>query len=281
MARKIAEIQATMDVEQATQTNLTTLNSPSQTAIYTLWKFITSTIINYCEQLWDLYKVDLEAIVKNAPVGSNNWLQSRVLKFQYSASTPQVLAIDSNFAINYPTIDTTLQIITRCSVKTTPVKTVLVKVAKSSPPVALSAPELSSLSGYLSNIAFAGVNYIASSATSDKIYIKASIYYNGQYASTFPTNVISAINAYLSNIPFDGILNLLKLQDAIQAVPGFNNILIDDVACRSDVTAFGSKTYLIASKTVLTNSYQTVAGYIVEETTASNTFTDTLTFIAQ
>ena len=147
MARSIATIQATMDAEQALQTDLTTLNSPSQTAIYRLWKFITSTIINYCEQLWDIYKSELETQISAAAVGSNAWLQSKVMKFQYSASTPQVLAVDSNFAINYPTIDTTLQIITRCSVTTTSQRVCLVKVAKSDPPVALSAPELSSLSG--------------------------------------------------------------------------------------------------------------------------------------
>ena len=49
MARSIETIQKTMDDKQATLPDLATLNSPSQTAIYTLWKFITSTVINYLE----------------------------------------------------------------------------------------------------------------------------------------------------------------------------------------------------------------------------------------
>ena len=281
MARSIATIQATMDAEQALQTDLTTLNSPSQTAIYRLWKFITSTIINYLEQLWDIYKAELETQISAAAVGSNAWLQSKVMKFQYSASTPQVLAVDSNFAINYPTIDTTLQIITRCSVTTTSQRVCLVKVAKSDPPVALSAPELSSLSGFLSDLNFAGVNYVAQSLTSDKIYIDADIYYNGQYASTISANVIDAINAYLVAIPFDGKIKLMSLIDAIQAVTGVTDVVLKNVAIRADATAFANKTYLVQNKTSIIPLYQMYAGYATEETTSGYTFTDTLVFIAQ
>ena len=281
MARSIATIQATMDAEQALQTDLTTLNSPSQTAIYRLWKFITSTIINYLEQLWDIYKAELETQISAAAVGSNAWLQSKVMKFQYSASTPQVLAVDSNFAINYPTIDTTLQIITRCSVTTTSQRVCLVKVAKSAPPVALSAPELSSLSGFLSDLNFAGVNYVAQSLTSDKIYIDADIYYNGQYASTISANVIDAINAYLAAIPFDGKIKLMSLIDAIQAVTGVTDVVLKNVAIRADATAFANKTYLVQNKTSIIPLYQMYAGYATEETTSGYTFTDTLVFIAQ
>lgn len=282
MARSTATIQATMDAEQALQTDLTTLNSPSQTAIYTLWKFITSTIINYFEQLWDLYKVDLETIVSNAAVGSEQWVQSKVLAFQYDATTPQVLEVNTtDFSINYPITDTTLLLITRCSVITTAQRVVLVKVAKSDPPVALSAPELSSLSGYLSDLNFAGVNYIAQSLTSDKIYIKANIFYNGQYASTISDSVIAAIDLYLANIPFNGYVKLTSLVDAIQTVTGVTDIVLEDIAIRADATAFGSKTYLVQGNTSIINSYQLYAGYAVTETTSGSEIADTLTFTAQ
>jgi len=281
MARSISTIQATMDAEQANQTELTTLNSTSQTAIYTLWKFTTSTIINYIEQLWDIYKKELEAIVDLAPVGSNRWLQDRVLKFQYYPSSPQVLEIDSNFSINYPTIDESLRIITRCAVITTPVKTVTIKVAKSDPPVPLTTTEKNSLTGYVSDLSFAGVNYSVISLDSDKIYIKGNVYYNGQYALTISDSVILAINTYLANIPFNGSVSLLSLTDAIQSVTGVTDVLLVDVAIRADLTAFASKTYLINNKTTVITSYQTQAGYVTEETTSGSTFIDQLTFIAQ
>lgn len=281
MARTRAEIQATMDAEQTAQTSLSTLNSTSQTAIYTLWKYITSSIINYVEQLWDFYKIDLETIVSNAAVGTNQWFKDRVLKFQYSASDPQVLAVDANFAINYPTIDTSLRIITRASVKTTATRTVLIKVAKSDPPVALDNTEKTSLEGYINDISFAGINYVVSSTSSDKLYLKANIYFDGQYSATIQTSVIAAINTYLANLSFDGSLVLSSLFDAIQSVTGVTDCVFIDVAARADATAFASKTYLVQTNTTLIRDYATNAGYIVEETTASNLFTDTLTFIPQ
>lgn len=280
MARSTETIISEMDDAQATETSLSTLNSTSQTAIYTLWKSITATIINYLEQLWDLYKVDIETQISNGAVGSNAWLQDKTLEFQYDATTPQVLTL-VDFAPRYTVVDETKRIITRCAVKTTTSRTCLIKVAKSDPPVALSGAELSSLSGYISDISFAGVNYLISSTASDKIYIKADIYYDGQYASTISANVITAINTYLANIPFDGSVKLMSLTDAIQSVTGVTDVLLRDVAIRANATVFGSKTYLVQSSTSLIPVYPTQAGYVVEETTAGEAFTDKLTFIAE
>jgi len=177
MARSVASILALMDAEQAAQTGLSGLNSPSNSAIYKLWKYIVAVQMYLQETLWDIYKSKLETLISNAAVGTSAWLQSKVLLFQYDSVTPQVLAVDSDFSINYTTIDATKRIITRCAVNRTAQRTVLVKVAKSDPPVALSAPELSSLEGYLDDICFAGVNYIASSLTADKLYLKATFYF--------------------------------------------------------------------------------------------------------
>lgn len=293
MARSIQTIIASMDAEQAAQTGLSGLNSPSNSSIYKLWKYIVAAQMFLLETLWDLYKKDLETIVSKAPVGSDKWLQDRVLRFQYDATTPQVVEVLSDFSVDYPVIDITKRIITRASVKTTASRTVTVKVAKSEPPVALSALELSSLQSYLSNtgdstyagrgvgIGFAGVRYIASSLTSDKLYLKADIYYNGQYANIISDTVIAGINNYLANIPFDGSFKITSLVDAIQAVSGVSDIVLYDVAIRPNTDTIANSTYLVQSKTTLIPTYQLTAGYIVEENTAGYLFTDKLTFIAQ
>lgn len=277
MARSIAQIQAEMDAEQALQTGLSGLNSPSQTAIYTLWKYIISSAIWAHEKLWDLFKVELETIVDNAPIGTDSWVQAQAFKFQYSATDPQIVSL-VNFVPSYPVVDTDLQIITRCSVKTLPNKVVSVKVAKSDPPSALSATELSSFKGYLDDISFAGVQYNAVSLASDKLYLDAEVFYNGQYSTVISGNVIAAINNYLSNIPFDGYVRVSALYDAIQSVAGVTDVIINDMAIRADATAFGSKTYLVQNNATIFNKYPTFAGYVVEETTVSNTFVDKLTF---
>jgi hypothetical protein len=280
MARSIETIISEMDVAQASEASLSTLNSPSQTAIYTLWKSITSTVINYLEQLWDIYKIDIETVISNGAIGSAGWLQQQILKFQYSTITPQIVTL-VNFSPSYPIVDTTLRLISRSSVKTMANKTISVKVAKSEPPVALSVLELNSLKGYLSDIGFAGTQTNTFSYDSDKYYLQANIYYNGQYASVISATVIAAIENYFANIPFDGIIKLLTLEDYIQNVPGVTDVVIVNAAIRADTTAFASKTYMVSASTTIYPTYPTFAGYVVGETTVSNTLADTLTFISQ
>lgn len=293
MARSIDTIIAAMDAEQAAQTDLSGLNSTSNSAIYTLWKYIVATQMYLQETLWDLFKKDLETIVDRAPVGSDKWLQDRVLRFQYDAVTPQIVEVLSDYSVDYPTIDTTKRIITRAAVKTTSSRTVTVKVAKEEPPVALSVTELASLQSYLSNtgdstyagrgvgIGSAGVRYIASSLDSDKLYLKADIYYNGQYVNVISDTVIAAINTYLAAIPFDGTFKLTSLVDAIQSVTGVTDIVLHDVAIRPDTDVIADSTYLVQSKTTIIPTYQLTAGYVTEEDTVGYLFTDKLTFIAQ
>jgi len=293
MARSISTIKAAMDAEQAAQTGLSSLNSVSTSSIYNLWKYIVAVQMNLQEQLWDIFKTDLETIVDKAPVGSDKWLQDRVLKFQYDAVTPQIVEVQSDFSVGYTTVDTTKQIITRASVKTSASRTVNIKVAKSEPPIALTVGELASLQGYLNNtsdgtyagrsagIGFAGVRYIATSLEADKLYLKATIYYNGQYTSVISDAVISSINNYLSNIPFDGNFKLTSLVDAIQLTTGVTDIVLENVAIRPDTDVIANSNYLVQNKTTLIPTYQLTAGYVSEEDTVGYLFTDTLTFIAQ
>jgi len=257
------------------------VTNPSQVQYNNNFIDIIARAINFLEQLMDVFKSDMDTTVKKAAVGSAVWLQAKCLEFQYDATVPQVVAVDSNFAINYPVVDPAKRIITRCSVKRTGQRVVLVNVAKSDPPVQLSGPELSSFSGYLDDINPAGVNYVASSRASDKLYFKANVFYNGQYSAVISDNVIAAINKYLANLAFNGDFKLSSIVDAIQSVTGVTDVLLEDVAIRADATAFIDKTYLVQNQTTLIPVYSLYAGYIEEETISGAAFTDTLTFTAQ
>lgn len=286
MARTVATIQTSMDAEQALQPTLASeLTSPSTTALYRLWKYITSVVINLHEQLWDKKKVELEAIVEIAAPGSEAWLKQRVLEFQYDALTPQIFKVDPiTFVGSYETLDKTKRIITRVAIKnhTTHSREAVIKIAVGEPPEAATDSQLKSILGYCYNssvgIGFAGVKLTPFTAASDKFYFKAVISHNGQYAATIKTNVISAIKSFLANIPFDGYVKIISLVDIIQAVSGVTDIHIEHAAIRADATPFASKTYLIQNFTELFSKYETYAGYITEENTAGQDFASTLTF---
>lgn len=252
---------------------------------------IVARTINFFEQLMDAYKVDLEDKVSKGAVGSDAWLQDRILRFQYDSGTPQIVEIKSDFSVDYVTVDTAKRIITRASVNTTSNQTVTVKVAKQNPPVALSAPELAALQSYLTNtgdgtyagrgvgIGFAGTKIVATSNDADEIYINADINYNGQYAATIQEDVISAINNYLANIDFNGKVYISNLEIAIKSVTGVVDVLLKDVAIRANTTLFANKTYLVQNQTTIIQSYALEAGYAIGETTSGQTFADKLNFI--
>jgi hypothetical protein len=277
MARTIQQIINQMDTEQATQPALSSLNSISQTAIYTLWKYIMAVSIFVLETLMDTLKAETEATIASQAIGTDSWLKGKVDIFQYSATVPQVLTIVDNVAA-YDVIDTTLQIITRATVETSPARIVSVKVAKNDPPEALSGTEKTSLEGYLDKISFAGVAPVVTSLASDKMFLEAEVFYDGQYASTISDDVIAGIDAYMVALPFDGRVNVEQLTDAIQGVTGVTDIIITGMAMRADATAFGSKVFLVENKTLIFKDFPTVAGYVVGEDTTGEEFTDKLTF---
>lgn len=289
MARTIAQIKAQIIAEKNNQAALAGLTSTSSTAIYNLWAFIQAVCINLFEQLIDVKIEEIETTVYTAIVPSDQWVRQKALEFQYDATTPQVLQL-VNFVPSYPVVNPDLRIITRASVKTQGSKIVLVKVAKNEPPEALSAPELSAFQDYLSQggsptdpaigFGFAGVQMTARSTAPDKLYLAGTIYYSGRYSAVIQANVVSALEDYMSNLPFDGNISVLGITDKIQSVVGVVDMLFTDIAMRADAVAFGSKTYLIQSSTQTLTSLPTYAGYVVEEDTASQGFLDKLVFVA-
>lgn len=285
MARTTSVIQAQMlDNIAADATLSTALTSTSKRAIYRLLTFIVAVAINLLEQLIDVFTTNVEATAAAASPATAAWLQKQILAFQYSATNPQVIQFTAGQAPYYPTVDTTLQIISRCSVTTTLANQVLIKVATGDTPAALNGSQLSALQAYVSppnGIGIAGVTYVCSSGNSDKLFIQANIYYQGQYSGIISDNVISAINTFLAGIPFNGQVKLSDLEIAIRQVTGVNDVVFVNVSARADGTSFGSGTYLVQSEAVISRLWNTVAGYIVPETTSGQTLTDTLTFIPE
>jgi hypothetical protein len=287
MARSINTIAQQMIDAKNADSNLSGLTSNSKVAIWYLWIYIVASCVNVLEQLMDLFRVEIEDVADKGIPGTPQWAKDRTLKFQYDATVPQVLAVNDDMTISYAEVDTTKRVVTRCSVTTGSSKIVSIKVAKATSatddtPVQLTTPEYNSLVSYWDLIGFAGITYLVRNLASDKISITATIYYNGQYSATIANDVKTAIKQYFAAIPFDGKLRVSKLFDAIQDVTGVNDLKIEQVTGRDDLTAYGSavKIYDLATSVNLV-SYQLVAGYCVEETTPNYTFDDLLTFVAQ
>jgi hypothetical protein len=269
----ISSLQPTTDDEQ---TLLNDLDTPSRVANWRLWLYIAAFGIWIHEGLLELLRTEIETIVSRAAPATHAWIQQKIFEFQYSTITEQI-AILVDFVVRYPAIDESLRIITRCSVKTFPNRVVGIKVAKSEPPGPLNSTEMTAVASYAELFLPAGVRANIISMDPDRLYLSADIYFDGQYSSVIQANVIAAVDAYMATFSkenFDGTILVSGLEDAIQAVPGVRDVHINEVKARENATAF------INSFTVI-REWQTVAGYIIQEDTAANTFADTLTFIAE
>jgi hypothetical protein len=279
MARTVAQIkQSMLDAKNADPT-LSALTSTSQTAKWNLYYFIVASCIAIFEQLQDLFKVDLETIASTAAPSTPQWTRNKVLAFQ----TGDVAELDTTtFVIEYPTITAANQILTRCAVVTAPNRTVLIKVAKSDPPEPVSVGELAELQSYVETFNPAGIAFTLINEDSDKMEVAATIYYNGQYSAVISDNVEAALNNYMANLPFNGVISTQAVVDAIQGAEGVISLSLTRILVRRDTFAYGAGVTLYNLSTGVDSvQYQTYAGYVVEETTASHTFADTLTYQVQ
>jgi hypothetical protein len=278
MARTIEQIQASIIADIQATPELSGL-SGSNRAIWRLFSYVVAVAILLLEQIIDVFKSETETKIASAIPNTSNWLTSKVFQFQYSATNPQIVQLE-NLIASYPVVDSSLQIISRCSVVTTLSNKVLIKVAKQEPPIALTSGELSALQGYVNTIGVAGVTYNCISQDADRVYINADIFYEGQYSATIQGTVINAINTFLASLPFNGQLKISDLELAIRNTTGVNDILINDIKVRGNSVTFANGTYLIQNKTTISRLFPTISGYVVEEDTTGQTFADSLNFIS-
>jgi hypothetical protein len=279
MARTIQQIKQAMIDEKAAQTALSGLTSTSQTAKWNLYFYIVAAAIAIFEQLQGLFKSDLEAIAAAAPPNTAQWTKAKVLDFE----TGNVAELNTTtFVVEYPTPVAANRILTRCSVTTGNYNNVLIKIAKGTPPTPISVGEETELDDYINTWIPVGIDYSIVNEDSDKLMVDAVVYYQGQYANTISTAVEQALNDYLTNLPFDGVISNQAIIDSIQAVSGVNYVRLNEVLLRRDTQAYGAGTILYnLSSSVDSVSAATFAGYAEEETTAGHTFADSLTYVAQ
>lgn len=231
------------------------------------------------EQLFDAFKIDVEAQVAVAAPQTGPWYQNIMLNlFEYDATAVPIVQLDTttDFAPYYPDPNPAYRIIKYCSATSAALGTNAVKIAKqvSGAPAALSSPELDAAQSFLNTIAGPGIVNNAVSLNADNLFMQMDVYYRGLYAAVIQTDVIAAINAYLATIPFNGVVILTDLLEAIKAVPGVTDMVWNNVQARADLTAFGAGTNLVSLNTVVQKQWSTVAGYIIPETTSGFTLTD-------
>ena len=278
--RTVAQIQQTILNAVAADPILgSQLTSTSSTSLWRLWAYIIANSQAVEEQLANLYQGQIETIAASAAPATPQWVYKMALLFQYSATDPQLIQLNTTtLAPQYPVYNPAYQIVTRCSVTNTFLNNVLVKVAKgSTTPVPLASAELSAFTTYMNYIKPAGIIYTYVSTDSDKIYCSINAKVRGAYSSTISNALLVAYNNYLATLPFDGIFILSDLMIALKSVTGVVDIEFSNVNLRGNVATFPPGSYnMVNNYTQSLTSYIPVSGYLSDETTSGYDFISSL-----
>lgn len=284
MARTIEQVKTSIIADMALYPELTTLlANTSKRSIWYLFIFVISAAIVIFEQLLDVFKSDVETNISKAASATPLWLQDKIFKFQYSASDPQIVKLDTiTFAPTYDVISPELQIVKRASINTTVSNYVTIKVAKQPNDVLipLEPLETASLQGYVTTIGAAGINYVVTSTPANQMFWNVDIIYDAQFASVIETNIIAATNAYLLNIPFDGIFRVNKLEQYIMNnVLGVIDLVTNNLSIREDSQTIAEGIALVVDGDVVKGSLNPTSGFIIPETTVGFMLSDNINLI--
>jgi len=224
-----------------------------------------------------------QVLINNTP-GTTRWISIIIKKFQYGDALKEDMATLMPF---YSIVNPSKRIITNCSAVTNENGKIIIKIAKGTDVLEpLTMDELDAAKDYYSAFAPAGIITEFVSKRSDKLYLKAQIFYKGQYAGTIQEDVKIKIKQFLETLPFDGTLIISALEESIKSVTGVVDLVLKDVWAREDSTPIANATKLISDYTqniqgsVILRNWQTHAGYMSPESTTGYTLLDTgiLTF---
>jgi len=271
MARSITEISNQIIAEKERHSELNRLSSASAVAVWRLWVYITAVAIQFHEVVFDLFRKEVEDKIAARQAGTPSWYVARVREFQ-AGDQLQVV----NGIATYPVEDPAKRIVTRSSYKEAQSGDGLllqIKVAKGGigAEQPLTDEEVYQLETYLERIKFAGTKIQVVSLNGDRLRLTANVFFDGLYdMDVVRTSVNRAINSYLVNLDFDGMVYLNKIIDAIQKVPG----VIDVSITSARIVISGESTYI-------DRVYETASGYMVEDDTPGSTFNDLITYTPQ
>jgi hypothetical protein len=270
--------------EKATRSELDQFTTTSNASRWKVFLFLVAGAIAIYEQIQDAFKTEVTDIRSKEKVGTLAWFRAQALVFQYSATTPQAVEI-IDYVPAYPVIDESLRIVTQAAAIALN-EDIQLKIAKGTYPnfTALDAQELAAISTYFNGsnsgavegITFAGKKVVFISQDSDRLYINADIYYNGQFTQAqVQQNIEDSLNIFLSSFTdqaFNGVLFYQRIVDAIQATEGVSDVKINSFAGRPYNTAF-------ANRVIFDRIYQSSAGHVILEDDTGNTINHSLNYI--
>lgn len=234
MAHSINTIYLQILAEKAARTELDELDSVSATAVFDVWAGIMAAVIFTVEVMHDLFKTDIDTLLRTLKPGTILWYQQMIKEFQY---LDDLVWTDNGY--QYAVIDESKRIIKQCSVSEgSGGLTVKIATEAAGELEPLPAPQLAAASAYISAKKYAGTRVSLVNSPANKLQLAFQVYYNPLVLSAEgldkngATPVEVAVQAFLRNLPFNGRLRRTALEAAILAVAGVFDVKLTTLASK-------------------------------------------------
>ena len=229
MSRNLAEIQESIYKTKASLTELNGLTSTSKTAAWRLWIYIMAFCIYTLERLFDAHSTYVTTGLAEQKAHTPAWYRMQAMAYQFG------FTFDENTGVFVDDNATTeqiaaSQIIKYCAVnESDDESTLVVKIAGEDNGILspISPEQISSFTSYIKRVRDVGVKINVINYPADKLKLNLRIEYdplvltvNGMNQRTGEFPVVSALNEFLKELPFNGELILAKLVDKLQLIEG-------------------------------------------------------------
>ena len=235
MARTLTEIYTVAKSYRNQYLELTEFQNSSKMSVIDAFTWVTSACIWTFENILDVFKVDLAKDLQNRINGNAAYYANALLKYQ---SGDELEMNEEGTAFSYPTIDETKRVITRVSYSEYQEegfydKQLMLKIATGEPGAyeRVSDEELLAIRAYFNQIAFAGTHATIVSRKGDVLVPRVTVYYDGAISEEeVYKNIEDALNDFIANVSFDGVIYTQKIIDAIQRAEHVVDVHISTIA---------------------------------------------------
>lgn len=228
MARSIETIWSEIISAKEREAGLAALSSTSATAIWRLWAYITAVAIYTLERLFDTHVTDINAAIANLKPHSLRWYAGVARRYRHGQALLPESDQYSDEGLTAKQIATS-QVVSYAAVVEQE-RGLRIKVARTlaGDLAALSTDQFAGFTEYMTVVKDAGVRLLITSGPADGLKLSLDVYYNPLVLNAAGERldgngsmpVADAVQAYLRNLPFNGVFVLAYLVDALQAVDG-------------------------------------------------------------
>lgn len=223
MTRTLSEIYADAKDCRNNYLELTEFENSSKMSILDAFTWVVAACIWTFENILEVFKVDLAKDLQNRINGTASYFANALLKYQ---SGDELVMNEEGTQFSYPSVDVSKRIITKVAYYEEEEagfhdKIVRFKIATGKPGAysRIEDSELVAIRAYLGQILFAGQHAKVVSRIGDVLVPRVVVYYDGAVTEDdLYKQIEEALNNYIANIEFNGLVYAQRVIDSIQNV---------------------------------------------------------------